>query len=238
MSKKPNKLEIRKLFKEFGYLKADEEYKIDFIQAISPEFQMAIKDFLKDKPDLNALFGFPTGPQPTQEPIIIKTPEIEQSGSEIKLIGDQPSQEQEQKEFLTGDTFSQETTEDIAHTPDDPKKKKLKKLYRHIATKTHPDKVKMKFLNDLYLKAKTHYQKNDLFSIYLICNDLDIEYKLEDDEVGQFNEAIKNLRMANHFVESTYLWMWYFEEDENKKMQLLNNFIINNPNHVIPILKR
>lgn len=232
MKKSPNKLEIKKLFKEFGYLKADEEYKNDLIQAISPEFREAIKEYLKNRPDINTLFGFPTS-NTSSEPIIEQenNTEIEP----IKMISDYEFNESGENGLIvfSGDPIANIKIEkNISH----PKDEKIKKLYRQIATKTHPDKIKLKFLNDLYIKAKNYYQSKDLFSIYLICNDLDVEYNLDDDEVDDFTQKIKALRKANDYAEQTYLWKWYFESDENMKIQILNHFIINNPNHVRPIL--
>ncbi len=234
MKKKINKLEIKRLFKEFGYLKADEEYKADFIQTISPEFEVAIKNFLKNRPDLNTLFGFPGQPPERTEHVNTKTEDstTKQIGEAFKLITDYIFEESGDYGVMiyTGSTHL-DSIKNKPHIKSD----KLKKLYRQIATKTHPDKVKLKFLNDLYLKAKSHYQKDDLFSIYLICNDLDVEYKLDDDEIIEFDKKIKALRETNQHVERTYLWTWYFEEDENKKMQILNHFIIHNPSHVTPL---
>jgi len=256
MKKKPNKLQIKKLFKEFGYLKADEEYKSEFVRDISPEFQDAIRAFLKDKPDLNALFGFYKESSGGNE----GSKEVQES-NKIKRISDYTYEESAECGLIpyvpeiqsttnTNSSMNADMNEDINDAVNDvvsdavndavnkevdDKDQKIKKLYRQIATRTHPDKVKLKFLNDVYLKAKTAYQGKDLFSIYLICNDLDIEYKLDDNEVGDFDKNIKALRHSNGITELTYLWLWYFEEDVNKKMKILQHFIITNPQAVRPI---
>jgi hypothetical protein len=248
MKKKPNKLQIKKLFKEFGYLKADEEYKSEFVRDISPEFQDAIRAFLKDKPELNALFGFykessenNEGSKEIQESNKIKriSDYTYEESAECGLIPYTPEIQSETRESSNiNDTVNDavnDAVNDSVNKEVDDKDQKIKKLYRQIATRTHPDKVKLKFLNDIYLKAKTAYQAKDLFSIYLICNDLDIEYKLDDNEVSDFDKNIKALRHSNSITELTYLWIWYFEEDLNKKMKILQQFIITNPQAVRPI---
>lgn len=102
-----------------------------------------------------------------------------------------------------------------------------KKLYRKIATKTHPDKVSVKYLNDLYMKAQAAYEKNDIFTLYLICNDLDIEYEFSPDRLSEFKNTINHLRNKNTHVEKTYLWAWANEENEGIRKSILLHFISN-----------
>ena len=54
---------------------------------------------------------------------------------------------------------------------------KVKKLYREIVKKTHPDKVKDSDLNDLYIESTKYYEKGDILSIYKICDELNLEYE-------------------------------------------------------------
>ena len=62
MKKELKKLELKKLFKEFGFLKIDEEYKKEIQDLYGPEFQKEVQKFFKENPDLDLLFN--TQPQP------------------------------------------------------------------------------------------------------------------------------------------------------------------------------
>jgi hypothetical protein len=214
MRKDIKKLELKKMFKEFGFLKLDEEYKTEFQKTFGPEFHRAIKQLFKSNPDLNLLFNTdPLGPnnfeQPGESSFI----------SETKLLGDEIYNPTNELVIYSGKTTLEPQIEESQ------KSDAIKKLYRQIATKTHPDKVSVKFLNELYLKAQAAYDNNDIFSLYLICNDLDIEYEFPENELKTFKLEIDNLRNNNFYTEKTYLWAWANEEDETKKKNILLHFI-------------
>lgn len=217
MNKNIKKLELRKLFKEFGFLKIDEEYKVEIQNTYGPEFSRAVQDLFKKKPDLNILYNNSAQPSTT-----ITSQENRTLG--IELYQPQNNTVNTNLELYTGQTkdfFSHEIKEETT------KSDIIKKLYRKIATKTHPDKVSLKFLNDLYIKAKNAYNKNDLFTIYLICNDLDIEYEFPEEEFSNFKLTIKNLKNQNTFIEQTYLWAWANEENEGIRNSILLHYISN-----------
>lgn len=238
------------------FLKADEEYKSDFVQNTSPEFEDAIRTYLKNNPGMSEKLGIKLSAY--KNDAINTGTDIEISKIGLIEKRDHNNTQQESNIILyTENQSSQETNytksenKEANYTKSENKEinypksenketsdkyKKIKTLYRKIATRTHPDKVKIKFLNDLYLKAKNYYQKNDLFSLYLICNDIDIEYNLDDDEIIDFKRQINQLKDSNKFVEETYLWLWHFEQDEDKKSQIISHFIQNNPNQVRPIV--
>ena len=220
MKKELKKLELKKLFKEFSFLKIDEEYKIELQVSYGPEFEAAIKKMLEENPDLNLLYNNSTP--------IVETPvnteekkETKQSGP--RLIGNEiydPTNSGKELQIYTGSTESfSRKKEEIAISEES------KKLYRKIATKTHPDKVSSKYLNELYLKAKTAYQIDDVFSLYLICNDLDIEYEFSTEHLGSFKNRIKTMKINNSMAEQTYLWAWIQEENEDIKRNIILHFI-------------
>lgn len=217
MNKSIKKLELKKLFKEFGFLKIDEEYKLEIQNTYGPEFIKAVQDIFKNKPDLNMLYNN-SASQNTSD---IATPETKTLG--IELYTPQESNVNSSLEIYTGKTIFSSTSKEN----ETPKNDTLKKLYRKIATKTHPDKVQVKFLNDLYIKAKNAYNKNDLFTIYLICNDLDIEYDFPQEEFSNFKLTIKNMKNQNMFIEQTYLWAWANEENEGIRNSILLHYISN-----------
>lgn len=219
MKKEIKKLELKKLFKEFGFLKIDEEYKKEVQDSYGRDFEKAVQDIFKENPDVNLLFNngqsadYFSENTPTKQKrldgIEIYNPNITATEHVENYVG-----------FYTGSTNIQEEKISESKIEDD-----VKKLYRKIATKTHPDKVSNKYLNNLYLKAQEAYNKNDVFTLYLICNDLDIDYEFAGEKLSDFKIKIKNLRANNLHVEHTYLWAWIHEENEDIKLNILRHFI-------------
>lgn len=215
MEKDLKKLELNRLFKEFGFLKIDEEYKNEIQGVFGPLFKKAVQNIFKENPDMNLLFNSQGSAAQSTTPIIL---------DESKLIGIElynPTDSFTELSLYTGTTDTVENKSEPQHSDE------VKKLYRKISTKTHPDKVSIKFINDLYIKAQTAYKKEDIFTLYLICNDIDIEYEFNKDKLIEFKGRIKTLKLSNSFVEQTYLWVWLNEEDEIKKKNILLHFISN-----------
>lgn len=217
MKKNLKQLELKKLFKEFSFLKIDEEYKLELQNTYGPEFEGAVKKMLAENPNLNSQVNGGQCDSSFNSNNNIETRENRLIGNEIY----NPSSE-------TGlELYTGITTDNQNNFFESPKSDLVKKLYRNISTKTHPDKVSNKFLNDLYLKAQVAYNKNDIFTLYLICNDLDIPYEFPTEEISKFRENIKIIKTQNTLVEQSYLWVWIHEEDEIKKKLLILHFITN-----------
>jgi hypothetical protein len=215
MKKELKILELKKLFKEFGFLKLDEEYKFEIQSLYAPEFQQAVQAAFKDDPDLNLLFNTKGTSKSNifSEPKTIQLDEGKLIGLEIyHLENVEPGIER-----YTGYTSNPKRETKISTA--------AKKLYRKIATKTHPDKVSVKYLNDLYLKAKSAYQEDDIFTLQLICTELDMTSEFTEIEIEQFKEKIKALRSNNAIVEQTYLWAWIHEENEGIRKSIILHFI-------------
>lgn len=117
----------------------------------------------------------------------------------------------------------EEEEEDESSTP--APSPKLKKLYREIVKKTHPDKVKDEFLNDLYVSATLYYENRDLISIYSICGELRIAYELESSDLILIKDKIDNLRYKIGFIQSTYTWKWKSSDDDNTKKKIVFDYI-------------
>lgn len=219
MKKEIKKLELLKLFKEFSFLKIDEEYKLEVINTYGPEFAMAIKDVFNKNPDLDLLYNSKTD--------IASSDSKENNLTVQNCIG---------IENFSGDSANGLDiiilNQPVIEIPnkEDKKGSEIKKLYRKIATKTHPDKVTSKLLNDLYLKAKNAYQINDLFSIYLICSELNIDFEFPKDELDNFKFHIRDLKNRNLFMEQTYLWAWVNEEKDITKNNIILHYITKLPN--------
>ena len=230
MKKDIKKLEIKKLFKEFGFLKIDEEYKIEIQALYGPEFEKKIQDVFKENPDMNLIFNNNqniNGNSNTNTSAGQTNSESSAAENLHKFIGIEiydPNNinisNEIWMELYTGKTQATEPIKEGLIIDE-----KVKKLYRKIATKTHPDKVSSKHLHELYLKAQEAHNKNDIFTLYLISNDLNIEYEFEVSKLSDFKNKIRELKNKNSLIEQTYLWAWIHEENEEIKKHILHHFI-------------
>ena len=105
------------------------------------------------------------------------------------------------------------------------KNPKLKSLYRTIAKATHPDKLKDDSLKEIYLQATKAYEDNDLLPIISICDKLKIPFEINDEEFKSIKDKIETLRRRTNFLETTYPWQWYNQDNEQEKSQIVIRFI-------------
>jgi hypothetical protein len=105
------------------------------------------------------------------------------------------------------------------------KNPKLKSLYRTIAKATHPDKLKDESLKEIYLQATKAYEDNDLLPIISICDRLKIPFEVNDEEFESIKNKIETLRKRTNFLETTYPWQWYNQDNEQEKSQIVIRFI-------------
>lgn len=126
------------------------------------------------------------------------------------------------------------TSEDIIYIEDEEiianrieSSPKIRKLYREIVKITHPDKVKNTSFNDTYIKATEYYDINYEMGIYKICTELNIDYDVEDNYNNEIKSKINEYKNKIDFLENTFTYQWYINEDVNIKNKLLLKFIEN-----------
>lgn len=103
--------------------------------------------------------------------------------------------------------------------------KNLKKIYRSIVKKTHPDKITDFRLNNLYIIASDMYDSNDIIGIYSICDQLEIPYELNVEELETLKSRISMMKDRVSFMESTFTWKWYHTDNENEKSKILIEYL-------------
>jgi hypothetical protein len=103
--------------------------------------------------------------------------------------------------------------------------KNLKKIYRSIVKKTHPDKITDFRLNNLYIIASDMYDSNDIIGIYSICDQLEIPYELNIEELETLKSRISMMKDRVSFMESTFTWKWYHTDNENEKSKILIEYL-------------
>lgn len=102
---------------------------------------------------------------------------------------------------------------------------KIKQLYRTIVKLTHPDKKNDLYLNSLYIEAQKAYESNNLLELISICSKLEIPFDISDDEVDKLKDEIYTIKNKSNFLENTFTWNWYNQEDEKRKKMIILSYI-------------
>lgn len=103
---------------------------------------------------------------------------------------------------------------------------KAKDVFRKIAKKTHPDMTDE--LGEYYLKASEYYKNNDILSLYLICNDLNIDFEFKEDDTKLIKEKINKIKASIDFIECSYAWQWSISNTDREKEAIIELYIKDN----------
>lgn len=109
--------------------------------------------------------------------------------------------------------------------PEIEKNNNIKKIYRKIVKKTHPDIVNDLLMNNFYIKIVDMYEKNDIIGIYNICEQLDIDFEVPESDFEMIKSEILNLKQRIIFLESTFTWKWYNAKTESEKNKIILEYI-------------
>ena len=198
---KLHQLEVRRLLKELDYVKSDYEYKNEIVFEADNSFMRSLNEFLEKNIVLKELFD---------KKINRKIDEMIRERSTESVIESVPDSVEESTEIVIVEKFVDE---------------KLRKIYRGIAKKTHPDKISDVRLNDIYIMASKMYESNDVMGIYSICDQLGIPYELTIEDSEKLKSQISMMKERVGFMESTFTWKWYHTEDEVERSRILVEYI-------------
>lgn len=188
-------LEAKKIMKELDFLRSDLEYKNEIVSEADSSFMRGVGDFLDDNRDLKEIFDKKLDERLNRT--------ISDRSEVVVDAGD-------------GGSGVENST---VQNP------KLKKLYREIAKKTHPDKISDDRMNGIYMDATRSYGDGDLFEIYSICESLGISFDVDESDISLMREEINNVRNRIQFLESTGAWAWYNSDDESMKKDMILKYI-------------
>ena len=193
-------LEIKRLLKELDFIETDYEYRSEIVSEADSEFMDSINQFLSKNPELKDLYDKKV------------TDRIEKTINNIK-------NNKEQEEFINEE---QSKEDDVMSNEKSPE---VKKVYREIVKLTHPDKIKDKRLNNYYIKSTDLYNDNDKIGLYKICDELGIEYQIDENDTEIIEDKINTLKRKINFLESTFTWKWFNTKDEKSRERILLDFI-------------
>jgi len=203
MSDKIKKLKIRKLLKELDYLEENYNYTNEIITNSDNDFMCAIDKVLDKDPTLKKVY----------EDKLNK--KIEEAINKIKEEDeiDMDTESKDEEDSVLQDEENSETD------------KKLRNIFRSIVKVTHPDKVSDKKMNDIYLEATKAYDNNSRIDMYKVCDKLDINYDLDEEDEEEMLKSIEKYKDKISFLESTFTWKWYNTEDEKVRDNIVMTFV-------------
>jgi hypothetical protein len=118
-----------------------------------------------------------------------------------------------------------EITPSNSHNPDS----EVKKLFRKISVKIHPDKLeeledgfeKDKKLK-LYTRARSAYADNDLIILADVAMEIGLELpEITETTLKKAEKQIYNIKKELNDIESTLVWKWFFTESLEDKDKIL-----------------
>ena len=126
---------------------------------------------------------------------------------------------------------NEETEEDInneekAQTSHEPKNRDLKKLYRKIAEKTHPDKTGSNDHAEQFSEAAKAYSENDIATLLNLAGRFNIELlELSEESIVLLESNIKNLAMEIHQRKQTSAWAWSQCQSDEERESIIQQIL-------------
>ena len=124
----------------------------------------------------------------------------------------------EQNTNVTPELFEDSSLEEVNKKT---KNKDIKKLYRRIARKIHPDKSKYGDA-DKFSKAAKAYKDDDIGTLLELAGDINIElFDLSDETITILKNSILSLEIEILKMKETVSWAWYHSSSEQEKDNIL-----------------
>ena len=110
-------------------------------------------------------------------------------------------------------------------------KEKVNKVFKKIATKTHPDKLLDESddsdrLVELYKEAQQSVEKKDWSKVSKIAEQLDIDITdVEEDDSVFLEQTIQTIEAKVEEIKQTFAWLWRHSNEKDKpqlKKHILN----------------
>lgn len=102
-------------------------------------------------------------------------------------------------------------------TKKEDKPEKIKKLYRKLSTKLHPDKGGSA---EVFSNLKQYYESKNLIELLKLASDYNIDYELDEEDELLIQNSCYNISQRIEGVQSTLSWT-YFTGDKKKKLHVI-----------------
>ena len=202
------------------------------LTSLQAELNVSREIMMQASKEVNEMFTKKYFPEIPVEPK--DTPDetgLEEKSDDSKEESDETEESEPSPEQEEGSTQqNQEQKEDTGPSKSAEKNAdpEVKRLFKKIASLTHPDKLaglseyERKRKESLFKKAMLALESNDLVSLADVAMELDIETPdLTKEKLKDTENKIIAIKQELHHIESTYVWRWFFCEDEQEKQNIL-----------------
>ena len=106
------------------------------------------------------------------------------------------------------------------------KNKDLKKLYRKIASKIHPDKTSDEKESELFTQAAKAYSENDVGKILEIAALIDVDVlELSSDTISLLQNNINKVYKEIETRKKSSAWFWHHANTEEEKLTIIKHIL-------------
>jgi len=151
-------------------------------------------------------------------------PEMAQKTETENTISTEVLEEENEQQRTSHEQAPPEETLSASHNSDP----EMKKMFKSIAKKTHPDKLvdvpekEKDEKTDLYMEAISAFEREDFASLYIISEKLGLELpELDDSKIEKMEEQIKSVKVEINKLKSTFMWQWFFVKSKEEKESLV-----------------
>jgi len=192
-----NKIKIKKHILQYGYLQLEKQEVDDICGNVEKEIR---KFFEKEFPEEFKKFN--TKKENEEKERLEKT--INDPEEEIQDIKENSEETEDKKEKSSG------------KNPD------VKKIYRKIAEKSHPDKTGDNTHADIFSAAAEAYKSNNVAKLLDLAALLNIEFTdLSEDTINILENNITSVNKYIHNKKTSTGWKWHTSKSDEEKVEII-----------------
>ena len=219
------------MLKKAEFVHADLEYHEELMTDAKVEFNEAFLDTISKWPRRKRV-NWGLHLKDVQDERAKKLVEEAEKQRQEKIAASEADQDtsiaKNKEVFMDGETGEKfyMNSDEIVETDIDDKQSIIKKLYRKIASETHPDKLvasdfsqgEVARKESIFKKAKEAYERDNWYTLYSVAVDLGIEVgEIDEKHIDWIEEDIKLTMGRISKMGQLFVWVWYTSTDEVKE---------------------
>ena len=204
------KAKYKKLLLELEFLYSDLEYHEDVFEEAKREFQKSLFSYC-DQEGIN------------YENDIIKEEETQVEVSDPDKVTFRDKD---------GNTSDEEMLKEIKDLEKKQKPDEIRKLFKQIATQTHPDKFanansSEKLVNkQIFMQAKEAAEEHNYFKLQQIASRLGVDLpEIDPKRLKLMEKEAKRVKVKISRIQNTAAWQWFDEESEKRQKNLMAQYV-------------
>ena len=223
-------LKFKKMLKKAEFVHADLEYHEELVFEAKADFNEAFQDRIDNMSRRERKYwarNLHTLNDERAKQLLQQAEEEKQKRIDAETAEEQTDIVKNKEIFMDGETGEEfYLNPDEVDTPDDDKSGVIKKLYRKIASETHPDKLvasgfsqrEVERKEQIFMKAKEAYERENWYMIYSIAMDLGISPgDIDEKHIDWIEEDVKLTMGRISRIGQLFVWVWYTSPDEQKE---------------------